>query len=270
MSGYGSVVQQRNPEMVDILRTDFQHRNEPNFAWKSAVSSVLALPGLRAFYPMSAVGGAGEAQDLSSLGRHMTRNGDVDFYYDDLVPFANYNGTTGTHSVVDNADHDITGSEVYVQVGHQGLTMGLWVRTNNLQAGSPHFFAKYSGAAAQRSYSIYHTAGTVTFRVYDAVNVPFDVSLAGYAADSAWYFIWGRFEASGDLTVAINNVTNVNIGAGPAALFSSTADLTIGGRSGGTVFTAVDVSLAWLSCQMLSDSILSALWEQQRSMFNKG
>ena len=57
-------IQQRNDELVDILSADFQPRNEPNFAWKSCVSSVLALPGLRAFYPMSAVGAAGEAQDV--------------------------------------------------------------------------------------------------------------------------------------------------------------------------------------------------------------
>ena len=134
MSGYSSVVQVRNSEQVDILRADFQHRNEPNFAWKSAVSSVLALPGIRAFYPMSAVGAAGEAQDMSSFGRHMPRTSGVDFEYDNLIPCAEYNGTSDYHSVADNADHDIIGTEAYVQGFAQGLTMGFWIKKDALQA----------------------------------------------------------------------------------------------------------------------------------------
>ena len=260
-------IQQLNAEMVDLLRAYFQDRNEPNFAWKSCVSSVLALPGLRAFYPMSAVGAAGEAQDISTLGQHMARTADPDFRVQNLIPYSNYNGVADYHSVADNAAHRIIGTEAYIGATFRGLTMGLWVKTNDLQAGTVHLFAKYEAAVNNRSYTIYQNAGTVTFRVYDAANNPFDVSLAGYAADSTWHFIWGRYETSGDLTVGINNVTNTNIGAGPAALFNSTADLTIGARSGGVVFAAADVSMAWLCCQQLSDSILSVLWEQQRSMF---
>lgn len=265
------IMQKRNPEMVDILRTDFQHRNEPNFAWKSCVSSVMALPGLRAFYPMSAVGAAGDAKDISGMGRHMLRTSGVDFEYDNLIPCAEYNGTTDYHSVVDNADHDIIGTEAYIQGFAQGLTMGLWLKKDALQAGNIFLFNKYEGAAANRSYGIFHTGADVVFRVYDAVNAPTDVTLVGsLAADTTWHFIWGRYETGGDLTVGVNNVTNTNVGGGPAALFNSTAALTIGARSGGANFADGRFSMAWMCCQMLSDSILSTTWEQQRAMFNKG
>ncbi|GAG12488.1 unnamed protein product, partial [marine sediment metagenome] len=47
------------------------------------ISSYLALPGLRGFWPMSSVGVIagifGEAIDLQGLGNHLTRNGDPEF-----------------------------------------------------------------------------------------------------------------------------------------------------------------------------------------------
>ena len=261
-------IQQLNAEMIDLLRAYFQDRNESNFAWKSCASSVLALPGLRAFYPMSAVGAAGEAQDISTLGQHMARTGDPDFQYENLIPYANYNGTTDYHSVADNAAHDIIGTEAYIQGFAQGLTMGFWLQKDALQAGSRHLFDKYEANVANRSYSIYHTGADVTFRVYDAVNAPTDVTLVGaLAADTTWHFIWGRYETGGDLTISVNNVTNTNVGGGPAALFNSSADLTIGARSGGASFADGRFSMVWLCCQQHSDAILGALWEQQRSMF---
>ena len=262
-------IQERNPEMVDLLRADFQARNEPNFAWKSAVSSVLALPGLRAFYPMSVVGGSGQAQDISSLARHMTRTSDPDFGYQNLIPYSRYNGTTDYHSVADNADHDIIGTEAYVNF--PGLTIGLWVKKITLQGGGNiYLFNKWEAAAANRSYGLYHNGTSVIFGVYSAANVLTSVTLANsIAADATWYFIWGRYEPSGDLTVGVNNVINTNIGGGPAALFNSSADLTIGARSGGSNHANCRISLAWLCCQQHSDAIMRATWEQQRAMFNR-
>ena len=56
---------------VDQLDAWFQRRYEAQFAWKSATTLFQQLTGLRAYYPMSALGTAGEARDLGG-SRHTT------------------------------------------------------------------------------------------------------------------------------------------------------------------------------------------------------
>jgi len=73
----------RNSEQVNLLRADFQARYEPNFALANAVSTILALPGLRAFWPLSSVdyATATQGRDIAGGGYHLTNNNTATFGY---------------------------------------------------------------------------------------------------------------------------------------------------------------------------------------------
>jgi len=48
------MAQKRNPQNEELLSAHMARRDEPNFALGNAISSYLALPALRAFWPTSA------------------------------------------------------------------------------------------------------------------------------------------------------------------------------------------------------------------------
>ena len=118
-SGFSGAVQTRNSDLVDLLRSDFQHRNEPNFAWKSVVSSFLALPLVRAFWPMSIVTDA-DPQARSALGGyHLTNNNVCTFGYSNLVTYVNFNGTTQSLTRADGGAADGAGLSVLIYAPFQ-------------------------------------------------------------------------------------------------------------------------------------------------------
>ena len=124
-------VQQRNPEMVNLLRADFQGRYEPNFAWVNAISAGLALPALRAFWPMSSAdyAAASRARDIAGSGYHLTPTNTIQFVHANLYFYASFGGTNEYLSRADGGAAnwaDITGTEGYIPSGQRGLTLGGW------------------------------------------------------------------------------------------------------------------------------------------------
>jgi hypothetical protein len=77
-------------KQIDAMAAYFQLSYDRKFALSTAISAHLALPGIRGFWPMSGVGTVGLALDMTGLGNHLVRTNDVDFSYDDLIPFAEY------------------------------------------------------------------------------------------------------------------------------------------------------------------------------------
>jgi hypothetical protein len=130
-TGTSSIVQVRPDELADTLTADFQRRNEPQFAWKSAVSSFMAIPVLRGLWPMSAVynTAASQARDVSGNAIHLTNTDISLFGYTNLFPWVEF--VSGSYLFVADSGAagttDLTGTETYVAGGFRGASMGAWV-----------------------------------------------------------------------------------------------------------------------------------------------
>lgn len=261
-------IQQRNSELADLLSSEFQPRNEANFAWKSAASVPLMFTGLRGFWPMSAVGTNGEAIDLSGLGVNLGRNGDPDFQYVNLIPLCNYNGTTDYHSIADNAAHDITGAEVYVGTTFRGLVLGGWVYFDGAAAGTEAVVSKWNAGANQRAYRIIRTAaGTIQAQVSTDGTAVTTVTSAGTVGAGIWTHLVLRFIPSTELSIFINNEETLLAAAIPASIFNSSADFVIAGVHGGAALLDGRVHGVALGASALSDAIIFSWFEQTRAMF---
>ncbi len=269
------IMQKRNPELVDILRTDFQHRNEPNFAWKSAVSAFLAIPGLIGFWPMSALrrdSNTDRVRDLAGGAYHLTANNTPSFGYTNLIPWGSFNGTNHYLSRVDGgaADWgDVTGTETYIESTQRGMTLGGWLRVDSHDSDWEFLIGKSGNAAGTRGYFI------------DNGNAPnyvarFAVSVDGTAETilpmeqltvGAWEFVVVRFDPSVALDGWISGTT-YNLGAAiPASIFDNAQDFTIAARAGPLHYCDMASSLCFLSACMVSDAIIFSLFEQTRAMF---
>src|SRR5512139_445268 len=109
-------IQERNAELVDMLRADFQPRNEMAFSWGNAYSVFIQLPGLRGLWIMSGVTGAGSVRDNSNNAMTLSGAGDVDFGLDlttarCLATYSHFDGTGDYLYRADEAVLDITGTE---------------------------------------------------------------------------------------------------------------------------------------------------------------
>ena len=260
--------QDRNAELVSLLETDFVGRNEPNYAWKSACSAFLALPGLRGFWPMSSTDENGDAMDLSgqSTPRILTLAGAAQYLYANLHPILFFDGVTGYLSRADEAGLDILGTESYNTAAVRGLTIGGWFLPIALRTQG--FITKESaGNAAQASYALYNTnPALLTFRVSTGAAF-LEVNLAGLSTTS-WHFCVGRFTPSTEIKVWRNDTTATNLVGIPAAMVNSVQPLEIGSFAGGALPFSGYASMCFLSSMMLSDSIISALFEQTRTMYS--
>ena len=271
-------LQQRPGELVDVLRADFQHRNEPNFAWKSCVSAGLALPALRAFWPMSSVdyAAATQARDVSGGGYHLANNNGAVFGYDNLIPYVEFDGVNQYLSRADGGAGnwaDITGTEAYI--AQPGLTFGGWFYFDVIAGGVNYgMIGKYLGAGNQRSYRLYlYGPGA------PASNLTFAVSSAGTAVSTlihqsgvvpttaAWHFAVARIEVGVQTSIFLDGTWYDNVAGVPAGVFDGTASFEIGAMEAGTGTMNGKVSKGFLCAAAASDAILFSYYEQTRAMF---
>ncbi|KKM02127.1 hypothetical protein LCGC14_1787550 [marine sediment metagenome] len=261
------MVQKRNSAMVELLRPDFQARNEPNFAWKSACSVFQALTGLRGSWPLSSFNEAGNAYDMSEQGRVLTYNGNPVYNYEGLIPYLDFDGTGDFLSRADEAGLDIIGTETFVAAAARGLTIGGWFAFDNLTREEA-LIGKWNTTGNQRSYILEKMAtdfvrfavsvdGTAETVVNDTVAV----------TTTDWFFAVGRFDPSAAMTLFINGRTIVG-GAGPATINNSNAQLNIGAHNNGAA-SLLDgkASMNFLCAAQLSNTIIDAMFEQTRSMY---
>jgi len=277
-------MQERNAQLVRLLSADLQLRYEPNFAWKSAVSAYLALPGLRAFWPMSSVdyAAANRARDLSGQGYHLTDNNTPTFGYTNLAPWCEFNGTTQYLSRVDGGAAnwaDIRGTETYIDSTARGLTLGGWFK-QDAQTGSVDqgLISKYNTLINQRAYLLEtRDSGAITFvRGFVSVDGTAATSVGAVGttpvAFGEWFFAFLRFvpSTSLDLYYASESVPFVKVStvvAIPASIFDSTADFMIGAFNAGVLFYDGKASMCTLCAAQLSDAIIQSLFEQTKALF---
>lgn len=260
-----------NAEMREQMTPDFQRRNEPNFAWKSAVSALLALPALRGAWPMSSVDYtvANRAVDVSGQGNHLTDVNAVQFGYDDLAPYVQL--VSANTEYLSRADGgvanwaDITGLETYVLAAQRGWTVSMWLYSDT--AGTNEVPLSKWNVAGSRSYLIQRLAGNTiragvsvdgTAQVFSA-NAPFSAL--------AWHHVVARFTPSTELTIFVDGISFPNAVAIPASIFDSVTNFEIGRLGSASQYWDGRVSHAAMCAVALSDAIIGALYHQQRSMF---
>lgn len=276
----GQQVQVRNAQQVGLLSAEFQHRREPNYAWSRACSMYLALPGLRAFWPMSRIcfTVAQRAPDISGgiLSNDLAANNVPTFGYDSLAPYIEFDGVNQYLSRADGGAAnwaDITGTEAYIVAAQRGLTLGGWFRFNAAAganqemlmakdagggAGTYSYRLRRNNAAGGGRIAFFVASGGVLTNVGNVTLVP---------SATTWYFIVGRFEPSTAMTVFVNDTSDQNLVAIPAAIDDSTAAFTIGARAVPDQYFPGRASMCFLCAAQLSDAIILSLFEQTRALY---
>ena len=269
-------LQQLNAEMIDLLRAYFQDRNEPNFAWKSAVSATLAIPGIVAVWPMSVVrrdNATDRARDVAGGGYHLTDTNGVVFGYEaaSLIPIAEFLGTNeyllrGDGGVA--AWADITGTEAHIRAAEQGLTIGGWFYLKDVTANSA-LMAKWDGPADERSYMLYVNGASSLFQFYvtSAGTAVSSVNVNGpIAVVDSWYHVVGWFDNSGNtINICVNGTTTSLAYAN--TIFDSDSDFTIGASDVPGYFTTGLETLCFLSQCGATASQVTNHFQQTRAMF---
>lgn len=263
--------QQQNADLVELLSVYFVENDNPSYALGQAVSSILALPALRAFWPMSSVDYtvASRARDIAGGGYHLTDNNTVLFGYDQLAPYAEFDGVNQYLSRADGGAAnwaDILGTEAYVVAAQRGLTFGGWFYFANAPGGTETLFAKWGNAGA-RSYRIVAAGGNVGAVISNDGTASISVATP-QAAQQTWFFAVARFDPSTELAFFANSTKVTNLVGVYASLFDSTAALHIGATSIPDQYFDGRASMCWLCAAALSDSQIGALFHNTRKLYN--
>ena len=262
-------VQVRNDANVGLLASDFQLRNEPNFAWRAACSAHLALPGLRAFWPMGEYNAVGAASDQGGQARALTYHGAPTYEFADLAPYIKFVAATSDYlSRADEAGLDILGTETYVLATQRGLMMGGWFYLDALGA-TQALIGKWDFGGGQASYLLSVTAAN---RVQAATCNPAAAAAVHLAVpvltSGLWYHLVMRWIPNTDLIVYIDGEPDAK-DSGQASLMNSTAEFDIGRQASATNYLTGRASLCFLCATCGSELLVKALYEHTRSLYGK-
>jgi len=259
-----------NDAAIDALSVSLLERNDKLARWGMLISSYLALPGLRGFWPMSAAGVSGEALDLSGLGNHLTNTNSAEFGNEGLIPYTRYDGTN-RHSITDAGSSnafDILGSEAFIV--SPGLTFGFWCKfDSDAGGGADTLLAKFD--TSSDAYRFYRrTSGNGGVGRFDIDDGATTINAEGPTelVSDTWYNVVCRYNPLIEIEYLLNNAQDAsNESSVPATLNNSTQNFTIGALSDGTQDYEGLISLAFICASYLSDEILFALFEQGRVLF---
>ena len=265
-------IQRRNDELVALQSADLQKRYEAAFAWKTACSMHMALPGLRGFWPMSGVLGTGNCVDQSGNGRTLTYNGNPRYDFDSLAPYIRFDGTGDYLSRADEAGLDILGTETFIAAGHRGLTLGGWFRPERITTNES-LISKYDAAGNDRSYMLYLRGDVVgdpvRFIISDDGTGTDFVSSTGAFSANEWQFMAGRYndaDTGAELAVWLNEELTTAATA-RNSIHNSAADFNISGYNSGTSLFLGRASMCFLCAMALSDATVWAIYQHTRALF---
>lgn len=269
-------------ELVSQLYGEFQHRAEPQFAWKSLVSSFMAIPGLRGLWPMSSIAytGTDRVRDVSGQGNHLTEAFTPQYGYDaanSLIPVSGFNGTNEYLRRADGGAGnwaDILGTETYILPSQRGLTLGGWYKFDRL-ATTEYLIAKLV-SPAQFSYRILKYNTNLPSFAISTTGVALTTTVTSTIAinTSRWFFVIGRFLPGSSVDIFVSNAADNKLtltqqATKDAAIFSSTAPFTIAAQGTPTLYFGGCTSIQFLAASALSDALIKQLYEQSRALFNR-
>lgn len=256
-----------------LERLELRPRNRtPQEAWARACSLILALPGLRGFWPMSATNSANpQCRDLA-VGNDLTNTG-VEFSWADgnrtLIPYAVFDGGDDL-AHADAGDFDVTGSETLFEASARGLTIGCWVYPTSLGA-TQAIIGKWDvgGGANQRSYLL-ELLNTNVFQFSLSVDGTAVISATSTVTVSAntWYCVQGAYNTGVRQEIYVNRGRD-SVAPTVASIFGSTAEFNVGAQDNGAGnrFTG-RVSMAFLCASGHQQIYEEALYEQTRGLYD--
>ncbi len=271
----------RNDELVNMLRGDFQHRGESNFGLVNALAAYMMIPGLRGLWAMTSLDDANPyIKDYSGQARGLTFNGTPRLGYTNLQSYLIFDGLGDYLTRADEAGLDLLGTTAQVVLAQRGVTWGSWVNFD-VAAGANRecILAKWNVTGDQRSYEIRREAatGVAVANISSngtAANV-FAASGSIATIASQWYFVCGRFQPSTEVALFANDVSAysdlqkyVNVTGIPAAIFNSTASLTVARRTNAADYLDGNVGISFISCAYLSDDFIETLFEISKALFD--
>ncbi len=245
------------------------------------ISPFLALPGLRAFWPLSSVDYTNpQAKDLGGGGYHLTNNNTSTFGYDPtriLVPCAFFDGTNQYLGRADGGAAnwaDVTGTEAYIEntaVGARGLSMGGWFRFDAAASAIEDCIGKWNDAV-NNSYLIRRIAsGVINFVISTDGSTDFTLaSGSDTVGANEWAWLGMTFDPSARLAGWINATQYTTAASVPASIFDGNSSFGIGASfSAGAAARFMDgrASLCFLCAACLDDATVDSLFQQTRAAF---
>lgn len=268
-------------ELARNLTTYFIRNDDIINRWGNVISSYQNLPGLVGFWPMSAIQpSTGYVPNLvpivsGATNLSLVNNNSIKIqHYNNLIPYADLNGTTQYFSIADNTDLDITGAEDTTRgswAGVPGLTMICWAWFNAVApANNQELMSKFIGAPADLAYAFRRAATTGEASMVISTGAAF-VTVTGNTVlpTTTWVHLAVTFDPGNEIAVFLNGAKDgSNVVGIPAALVSSAAPFNIGSfNNGGGNFFPGRITQPFLGANLLPDSLIAANYEQSRVLF---
>lgn len=257
---------------INALRRDVDRIVIPEMS-ADLISPYLALPALRAFWPMSAVAYTNpQGLDITANGNHLTNNNSADFGYDNLPAYVHFDGANQNLTRADGGAAnwaDIRGNEAYVVAADQGLTAYLWCYFDNAPAVEG-MLAKGDGTV-NTSYLILRLGGgTIRFSVGTGAAL-INVTSTVIPAATTWTFVAARYipGTSTEIFVSFDGALNqvTNLAAVPATLLDSAFAFALGSYSTNVVYMTGRKSSVALCASAHDDQHVYSTFEQTRGAF---
>lgn len=268
---------QANLNNISEQNAYFLHRNDIINRYGNAISSYLTLPGLIGFWPMATVQlSTGNVPNYAptytgATKQDMVYNGNPTFnYHNGIVPYIDLDGTGDFLNVADNADIDVIGTET--QYTNPGLTVGCWFNGDTLQNLLNALITKGDDTNTNVAwYMSWDVGNTVLFAITTggtSATVTSVLSPSNSAVAGGWVFAVGRWIPSTEMKVWANTFTNTNTTSIPAAIYNSSAALTIG-EFATTPVGLYDgqITFCFMCTTALSDAMVNLLFQQTRALF---
>lgn len=185
----------------------------------------IRLPGLRGYWPMSAVNYLGRAIDHSNASVNLQRTGAPTYAFDGNA-YAQL-GVATDFLYTASGELDFTGTEAWIASGIRGLTVGGWFKIQTSPSVAAGLISK-DAAPTERGFVLAWSAADSP-----ELNISGDGTASVIVTHSAktlnaWHFIVGRFTPSTEVAVFVNNDKVVNTTSVPASLNVSTQNFEVG------------------------------------------
>jgi len=126
-----------------------------------------------------------------------------------------------------------------------------------------------SGGGQKGYWLVKTAANNISFSISNSGADEFTATSTGTVTTGQWYFCVGRFDPSTTVDVFLDGVKDTNAVGIPAAVFNTNNAFRIGTQDATLLLLDGKVSNCFLCASQLSDSIITALWEQSRVMYGK-
>lgn len=228
----------------------------------SGVAAHLALPGLRAYWPGTALDEAGTLHDLSGQGRHLTA-------YGSSLPYPYFSGRSG---YVQLSRHD----GVYYSRPHEAglaltaaLSLGAWVQCAG--GAQPATLLGKMGAPGSYGFALVlhaQTATHSTWRFYHSANgTSLSYNEAAVDRPAGWHHVACTFTAYAP-ALYVDGAPVLSATALPALLASNAEPFTIGRAAFNPANTlGANVAHAFASAATLPPDYMADLYQETRYLF---